>query len=65
MSNYSISIEHQNTLEHAFRNGINLFVGAGFSTLAKDKEGKNLPIGAKLGKELANHFGKNPNYSLP
>lgn len=65
MSKYNVSIEHQNTLEHAFKNGINLFVGAGFSTLAKDKEGKTLPVGVQLGKELANHFGKNPNYSLP
>lgn len=65
MSKYNVSIEHQNTLEHAFKNGINLFLGAGFSTLAKDKEGKFLPVGSQLSKELANHFGKNPNYSLP
>lgn len=65
MSKYKVSIENQNTLEHAFKNGINLFLGAGFSTLAKDKKGRFLPIGSILGKELANYFGKNPSYSLP
>lgn len=65
MDNYNVSIEHQNTLEHAFKNGVNLFVGAGFSTLAKDKEGRYLPVGSQLGLELANRFGKNPRYSLP
>ena len=63
--NYNVTIEHQNTLEHAFKNGINLFMGAGFSTLAKDKEGRVLPVGSQLGKELANYFHKNPNFSLP
>ena len=65
MSKYHISIEHQNTLEHAFKHGVNLFVGAGFSTLAKDKKGKFLPVGAQLSEELASHFGKNPKYNLP
>lgn len=65
MAKYSVTIEHQNTLEHAFKTGFNLFVGAGFSTLAKDKSGRNLPVGTQLSKELANCFGKNPNYSLP
>lgn len=63
--NYNVTIEHQNTLEHAFKNGINLFVGAGFSTLAKDKNGNILPVGSQLGNELAAHFHKNPNFTLP
>lgn len=62
---YNITIENQNTLEHAFKNGVNLFVGAGFSTLAKDKNGNFLPVGSQLGRELANRFSKNQNYSLP
>ena len=62
---YNVTIEHQNTLEHAFKNGINLFVGAGFSTLAKDKNGDFLPVGSQLTKELANRFAKNPHYTLP
>ena len=65
MGNYNVSIEHQNTLEHAFKNGINLFVGAGFSTLAKDTSGKFLPVGEQLGKELASYFKKDSRYSLP
>lgn len=65
MRDYNITIEHQNTLEHALKNGVNLFVGAGFSTLAKDKSGNCLPVGVQLGKELATYFGKNNNYTLP
>lgn len=60
-----IEIENQNSLEHAFHQGINLFVGAGFSILAKDKFGKELPLGHKLANELAEHFGKPKYYQLP
>lgn len=60
-----IEIENQNSLEHAFRQGINLFVGAGFSLLAKDKAGKKLPTGTDLAKELATTFGKSTAFSLP
>ena len=60
-----IKIEKQNLLEHFFHNGINLFVGAGFSVLAKDKSGKNLPTGLDLAKELASLFGKPNHFSLP
>lgn len=62
---YKVTIENQNTLEHAFKNGINLFLGAGFSTLAKDKAGRFLPVGSVLGKELADYFHKNSSFSLP
>ena len=60
-----IEIENQNSLEHAFHQGINLFVGAGFSILAKDKTGKALPLGNKLADELAEYFGKPKYYQLP
>lgn len=60
-----IEIENQNSLEHAFHQGINLFVGAGFSVLAKDKFGKELPSGCNLADELAEHFGKPKYYQLP
>lgn len=60
-----IEIENQNSLEHAFHQGINLFVGAGFSVLAKDKFGKELPLGCNLADELAEHFGKSKYYQLP
>lgn len=60
-----IVIENQNSLEHAFHQGVNLFVGAGFSILAKDKSGTKLPLGRELAKELADHFGKPQYYPLP
>ena len=60
-----IEIENQNSLEHAFHQGINLFIGAGFSILAKDKTGKALPLGNKLADELAEYFGKPKYYQLP
>ena len=60
-----IEIENRNSLEHAFHQGINLFVGAGFSILAKDKTGKALPLGGELADELAEHFGKPKLFQLP
>jgi hypothetical protein len=60
-----IEIENQNSLEHALYQGINLFVGAGFSILAKDETGRALPLGCKLAEELAEYFGKPKYYPLP
>lgn len=60
-----MEIENKNSLEHAFTHGINLFVGAGFSTLAKDCNDVFLPTGSQLSKELAIKFKKNTEYSLP
>lgn len=51
-----MEIQQQNTFEHALRNGINLFVGAGFSLLANDANKNPLPTGGQLAKELAKHF---------
>lgn len=36
---------------------INLFVGAGFSTLAKNHNGKNLPVGNALKDQIVENFG--------
>lgn len=47
----------KNTLIGAMHSGINLFVGAGFSVYAKDKNEKNLPTGNKLIEELHTIFG--------
>lgn len=47
----------KNTLIDAMHSGINLFVGAGFSVYAKDKNEKNLPTGNKLIEELHTIFG--------
>lgn len=49
--------ENENTFREALRDSLNLFVGAGFSTLAKDKEGQYLPCGSELRDELVKRFG--------
>lgn len=46
----------KNTFLEALHNGINLFVGAGFSIHAKDELGNNLPTGKHLLSEL--HLAK-------
>lgn len=56
-----MEIENKNTLTVAMRTGINLFVGAGFSILAKDKDEKKLPLGSDLLKELQSAVGPGPN----
>lgn len=54
----AIKIENEHTLMAAMKNGINLFVGAGFSIYAKDAKERNLPIGRDLLKELHGMFTK-------
>jgi hypothetical protein len=49
-------IEHENTFQQALENGINLFVGAGFSVLAKDAKGEFIPTGPSLKNELLKIF---------
>ena len=56
-----MEIENRNTLTVAMQTGINLFVGAGFSILAKDKNEKELPLGATLLSELQTAVGPGPN----
>ncbi len=51
-----ISIEHENTFKEVLKNGVNLFIGAGFSLLAKDCDGKVMPIGNQLADELIQEF---------
>ena len=58
-------IENENTFLAALNNRFNLFVGAGFSSLATDDEGNQLPTGSQLGKELTQLFGLHPNLGLP
>ena len=55
-----IKIENKNTLAAYLKQGINLFVGSAFSINAKDKEGRFLPIGKDLLKELQISIGKGP-----
>jgi hypothetical protein len=59
-----IEIEAENTLLSAFSKGINFFLGAGFSILAKDCEGQNLPMSDQLVEELKVKFNKNIDLDL-
>lgn len=61
-----MNIENKFTFEEALRTGINLFVGAGFSVLAKDRDGNVLPLGDQLKNELAEAFNKSSSrFTLP
>lgn len=60
-----MQITHKNSLEKAFLEGINLFVGAGFSILANDIDGRRLPCGNELRDELAEKFNKARCFTLP
>lgn len=50
-----MEIENESLFRHALSNGINLFLGAGFSVLAS-ASGKKLPTGEALKDELLEHF---------
>lgn len=51
-----MTVELQETLEASLREGVNLFLGAGFSIYSNDKEGKKLPLGYELNEELIEKF---------
>jgi hypothetical protein len=51
-----MEIEFINTFERHLQSGINLFTGAGFSHLAEDSTGNQLPIGSKLKDEIIAAF---------
>ena len=53
-------IENENNFLAALSNGVNLFLGAGFSVLAEDKQGQVLPSGSKLCEELIQEFALPP-----
>lgn len=59
-----MNIEQENTFKQAIKDGINVFVGAGFSTMAFDKNGKNLPLANDLCQELVSIFDC-PSLDLP
>jgi hypothetical protein len=52
-----VEIENRASLRHALLSGINIFVGAGFSVLARDRDGSAMPVGPQLGDELRDRFG--------
>lgn len=57
--------DNRNAFENYLKSGINLFLGAGFSVLAKNKEDQNLPVGNQLANELKQKFGLNGEFTLP
>ena len=59
-----MTIELENLLNQALTNGINLFLGAGFSVDARNFSGENLPLGRDLASKLSSKFNK-PKLDLP
>ena len=57
--------DNKNLFESYLKSGINLFLGAGFSVLAKNKENQDLPIGNQLANELMQKFDLQGEFSLP
>ena len=57
--------DNKNVFEDYLKSGINLFLGAGFSVLAKNKEDQNMPVGNQLAKELKQQFGLSGEFTLP
>lgn len=49
--------DHKNSFINAIKTGVNLFAGAGFSIYAEDSQGKKLPLGRDLLKELKAKLG--------
>lgn len=49
-----MKIANENSLSMALKTGINIFAGAGFSILAKDKQDRTLPLASNLLAELNN-----------
>tara|TARA_R110001583_G_scaffold124563_1_gene275960 strand:- start:1261 stop:3618 length:2358 start_codon:yes stop_codon:yes gene_type:complete len=62
-----MKIENENIFKSSLNNGINLFLGSGFSVEAKGTfEGmeKAMPVGDGLRKEILKTFGRNPNSQM-
>lgn len=51
-----MKIENEASFLEASRQGWNLFLGAGFSVLAQNIDGKQLPVGSQLPDELREEF---------
>jgi hypothetical protein len=51
-----MDIENEHTFKQSLAQGINLFIGSGFSVLARDCEDRSLPIGRELASELIDIF---------
>jgi hypothetical protein len=53
-----VDIENPHTFQNALDEPFNLFLGAGFSVAAKDRDGTPLPVGGALADELCSHFSR-------
>lgn len=51
-----MNIENEYTFRQILAQGINLFIGSGFSILAKDKKNRTLPVGSSLASEIISRF---------
>ena len=56
-----MNIELEGLFKDALQKGINLFLGAGFSIYAKNKNNETLPLGKTLANELSEIF-KTPKF---
>jgi len=54
-------IDKENMFKAALATGINIFAGAGFSSLP-DSTGNRLPLASELCAEICSHFSLNPSY---
>ncbi len=60
-----VRFDNKNIFENYLKSGINLFLGAGFSVLAKNKENQDMPVGEQLANELKQHFQLHGDFTLP
>jgi len=51
-----MKIELEELLNKNLKEGVNLFLGTGFSIYSKDLQGQRLPLGLKLYQELIHEF---------
>jgi hypothetical protein len=51
-----MQIENRSTLETVLKRRVSLFLGAGFSTLAYDEQGHELPVGSRLAEDIRKEF---------
>ena len=52
----AIEVQNENTFRAALSDALNVFLGAGFSVLAKNSAGKSMPVGDILKTELTKEF---------
>ena len=60
----NLKIEYEDIFKQKLESKFNLFLGAGFSLLSANEEGKRLPLASELKEELLYKFGKEELLSL-